>query len=565
MSVAQGQVLPISEEFRVDVEAMPWPRPPAMAIGSDGRFVVVWDGGSSQGVQGRRFDGAGRASGPQFRINDSTSYEVTPAPVAMHANGDFVTAWTGPSGGVKARLFDSSGSPRDSGFRVTQSAYWGLSLATGAGGGFVVAWSDYSTNLSAELYDGSGRVVRSEFRMEVAGASPEVAMDRAGGFVAVWIRDPRADIGGEVVGRRFDAQGDALGGDFTINTHTLDHQYDATVAMAEDRSFVVAWSSHDQDGDGVGVFGQRFDAAGQRVGGEFQINRQTLGNQSEPSVAMGPGGDFFIAWTTADETATGASVVGQYFDRAGRRVGAEVAVSAGSTSSWPSAALAANGTLVVAWSRWVAAAATEVVARRFAVRNPGGGDSDGDSVPANGDNCPTVFNPEQTDVDGDGYGDDCVSPDAFISPNARIGASPVIGRGTTIADGVTIGDDARLGEHVLLDRAVRAGDGLTADDFVSIGRRTTLGDGVTIGFASRIEGTAVIGSQLTIGDRVVIRRNVNIGDGATIEPLAIHYAGARIGAGAVVEMGARIGRGAMVSPGAVVPAGTTVPPLTVFP
>ncbi|HUN80314.1 MAG TPA: thrombospondin type 3 repeat-containing protein, partial [Phycisphaerae bacterium] len=42
------------------------------------------------------------------------------------------------------------------------------------------------------------------------------------------------------------------------------------------------------------------------------------------------------------------------------------------------------------------------------------GDFDGDGIPDGSDNCPTVYNPDQTDTDGDGIGD-CCDPD---SPDA---------------------------------------------------------------------------------------------------------------------------------------------------
>jgi hypothetical protein len=38
---------------------------------------------------------------------------------------------------------------------------------------------------------------------------------------------------------------------------------------------------------------------------------------------------------------------------------------------------------------------------------PAGPDQDGDTVPDASDNCPLVFNPGQTDTDGDGLGDEC--------------------------------------------------------------------------------------------------------------------------------------------------------------
>ena len=111
---------------------------------------------------------------------------------------------------------------------------------------------------------------------------------------------------------------------------------------------------------------------------------------------MGAAGGFFVVWVDSQES--GESVVGQYFDRGGRRSGGEIAVGTGANARQqsPSTALAANGTLVVTWSSRDPQGPTDVVGRRFRVSNLGNGDPDADGVPSAADNCPSVPNSAQT-------------------------------------------------------------------------------------------------------------------------------------------------------------------------
>jgi large repetitive protein len=80
------------------------------------------------------------------------------------------------------------------------------------------------------------------------------------------------------------------GPEFQVNTYTTSHQNDPVVAENESGSFVVVWSSNSQDGDGQGIFGQRFDSAGSPQGSEFQVNSYTTSNQTYPAVAVDDSG-----------------------------------------------------------------------------------------------------------------------------------------------------------------------------------------------------------------------------------------------------------------------------------
>src|SRR6185503_10670365 len=112
-----------------------------------------------------------------------------------------------------------------------------------------------------------------------------VAVDANGGFVIVWESFLQDGASYGVFGQRFNASGVAQGGEFRVNSYTTDKQQDAAVASDANGNFVVVWRSDTQDGNIGGVFGRRFDAAGAPLGGEFRVNTYTSGFQGDPGVA----------------------------------------------------------------------------------------------------------------------------------------------------------------------------------------------------------------------------------------------------------------------------------------
>ncbi|MGE3804412.1 MAG: hypothetical protein AB7K24_07050, partial [Gemmataceae bacterium] len=81
-----------------------------------------------------------------------------------------------------------------------------------------------------------------------------------------------------------------------VNTYTTNIQENADIDRANDGSFVVVWQSQGQDGSGWGIYGQRYDAAGNKVGNEFLVNTTTAGDQLDPAVAVDADGDFVVVW-----------------------------------------------------------------------------------------------------------------------------------------------------------------------------------------------------------------------------------------------------------------------------
>ena len=89
----------------------------------------------------------------------------------------------------------------------------------------------------------------------------------------------------ESTGQRFDSNGNYVGTEFLVNTYTTGDQWVPTVASDPTGNFVVTWTSQDQDGNGEGIFAQRYAANGSPLGTEFQVNSTTANDQAYSSVA----------------------------------------------------------------------------------------------------------------------------------------------------------------------------------------------------------------------------------------------------------------------------------------
>ena len=101
-----------------------------------------------------------------------------------------------------------------------------------------------------------------------------------------------------IFGQRYDASGTVDGAEFQVNATANDEQWVSTTAGLTDGGFVVTWTSNTQDGDGYGIYGQRYDAAGAAAGAEFQINTYTVGDQQFTDVTELPDGGFVVTWTS---------------------------------------------------------------------------------------------------------------------------------------------------------------------------------------------------------------------------------------------------------------------------
>jgi hypothetical protein len=399
--LASAQPQPAGGEFQVNTYTTSSQYSPAVAMDAQGRFVVVWQSagqdGNAFGVFGQRYDPAGAPLGAEFQVNTyTTSQQYTPA-VAVDGAGKFVVVWgsytqDGNLFGIFAQRYDADGSPLGGEFRVnsyTTSFQGNPAVAMDSQGRFVVSWQSYTQDgdaqgVFAQRYDAAGMPQGPEFQVNTFTTNfqvrPAVAMDAQGGFVVVWVDQFR----NQIFGRRYDAAGAVQGGEFQVNTYTTGFHQDPAVAMDPQGRFVVVWLS-DGDGDGTGVFGQRYDSVGAPLGGEFQVNTYTTSNQFTGGAAMDAQGNFLVVWASFGQDGSRTGVFGQRYDAAGVPQGGEFQISTYTTEDQAAPVVARDptGNFVVVWQSHVQdAGSVGVFGRRYGGLFPAGlaADANGNGV-----------------------------------------------------------------------------------------------------------------------------------------------------------------------------------------
>ena len=176
----------------------------------------------------------------------------------------------------------------------------------------------------------------------LAANGRSVALDADGNFVVVWESTGQDGDQGGIYGRRFDYSGAALGGEFRVNTTTTGNQTYPSVAKDAAGNFLVVWSGNGP-GDTDGVFGQRYAANGNALGGEFRVNAAASGVQSRPVVGARPTGGYVVAWSESDVLHM------VQVDATGALVNPTTLAAAGTIDGPIDVAVAADGSYVVVW------------------------------------------------------------------------------------------------------------------------------------------------------------------------------------------------------------------------
>lgn len=313
--------------------------------------------------------------------------------------------------------------------------------------------------------DGSTAAVASSPVNHIVVYEGRGAIDRAGVF-----------------GRIYGADGQPLGESFQVNSTIRGVQHSPAVAAATDGSFVVVWAGRGV-ADKDGIFLQRYNSQGERLGDEVTVNATLGGIQTSPSVAVGDNGVFIVSWSGAG-TGDASGVFFRRFNSEGA-LASEVRANSTVADDQTDATITTldgNG-FVVGWqSRWQDTADWGVYTQRYnsVALRVGGETQLNSTVAASQTNLTLATDPlggyvaawQSLDQDGDNWG--------------------VIGRafgvaGTATGDEVVLNSTGTVGQQIDPALAV-AEDGQWVTAWSS---RTPDGDGwTTVTRAFEGDGTA---------------------------------------------------------------------------
>jgi VCBS repeat-containing protein len=282
---------------------------PKVAALPDGGFVVTWFGkvGSSDSIYLRVFDQTGPSTSV-ISVETPTGYDAFLPDVTRLDNGDLLICWginglpqyTGVSSGnaIRATIIDAETGIAGATFQVNTSAmdfypseanYGGrefdqffASSTCAINDGFVVTWTseqDGDFDIFGQVFNLEGEKIGVEFKASsdlsdegLADLRPAITALSDGGFVVAWHRGPlvrpeneeAVTPSDEIVIQRFDAQGEKLGGELIANLTNPGRQYYPAIAETSDGKLAVVWHSS-QNGEGgsdAGIYGRIFDLPG---------------------------------------------------------------------------------------------------------------------------------------------------------------------------------------------------------------------------------------------------------------------------------------------------------------
>lgn len=347
---AWSEVHPQGRELRVNRQSDAKLRNPVAAFSGSGSSAIVWES-ERTGLRALFFAPDGRPSSGEISLVANRSLPGVPAAgetvsrrepaVAFLASGELAVAWVEERAYVRVDYFIQDRKVLDRKIAFQRFTAGGqpigspeiLSAADGLphqpriarlGSRILVVWEGARGGLSGRLLDGAGRPHGSEIAIAGEGAYRAALAVSRNQALVTWEAPDGADTG--IFAQILDATGSPVGSSFRINSTVEDRQRRAAATGGPDGSFLVLWQSRSRVGAATEerLFGQLVGAAGNLIGGQFQIDAGAGSGrvQMAPAIAPAPGGRYLVTWLAWPHNFAGLQIAGREIDVTGQAAGA---------------------------------------------------------------------------------------------------------------------------------------------------------------------------------------------------------------------------------------------------
>ncbi len=256
----------------------------SLAPSKDGGFVACWHSqfqdGDGYGIVAQFLNATGAKQGKEFVVNTKAAGAQSGPDIALLNSGSFVVVWTDGApdpedNAVKGQILSATGEKVGGEFQVDvpdEGLQFEPSVSAAPDGGFLVAYISHKAVVLRKFAADLTVVWDEQVVGEGVGwtSTPRVSGFQDGSAVVAWIQG--MDNKNEeyaVFSRRYGPSGTPKSAKTQVQAFTPLKMSNPngilTLAAHEDGSYLLAWHSEGQDGDGLGVFAQRFDAAGKKL------------------------------------------------------------------------------------------------------------------------------------------------------------------------------------------------------------------------------------------------------------------------------------------------------------
>jgi hypothetical protein len=291
---------------------------PAVDFAADGSIVVAWEGngaGDFAGIFVRRFSASGTPLAGEVLVNAPSSLRQGDPALAVQSDGSFLIAWTargidGSGYDTFARRFSAAGQPVGGEFRVNGNRAGDQKapdVAAADNGAYQVVWAskgagDDGWDVKQSRVSSAG-VPGAEERVHVAAegdqTQPKIAAGPDGSLMVAWTSAVPLGSGLEVMARDFSPDSVGLQEEFPVAAvargYASGHQFAPSLAIGPERA-LIAWSGQGAS-DRHGVYMRGFaveEAAENRPPDLAEITDKTVSPGAElrfTATATDPDGD----------------------------------------------------------------------------------------------------------------------------------------------------------------------------------------------------------------------------------------------------------------------------------